>query len=190
MGITLLEENYQSLKEEIPTLIPYFSDCAQYAARIQTAMRYIFNHITPHLCTACENKCCEGFPLEGWFSLEDYALFRAKYPRPLPPHNRINHSTACSFATPNGCSLPEDLRPFTCVKINCSSVTGAIKDSGEEENLKRLVTALDAIHRDVSNTIKQHRESFVIARSRCKKAPLYLKTFKTLKGGYHDLFFL
>jgi hypothetical protein len=157
MGITLLEENYQRIRDGHPALTAYFTGCAERASFIQIEMRSIFNHITPHLCTPCENKCCEGFPLEGWFSLEDYTLFRTKHEKPVSPPNRINHPTACSFVTPRGCSLPEDLRPFTCVKINCSKVTEALKDRGEEEHFKQLITVLDEIHRDISSTIKQHK---------------------------------
>ena len=165
MGITVLEENYQQIKEEFPELRAYLSDCAVRASRIQIEMRAIFNSITPHLCTSCENKCCEGSPLEGWFSLEDYLLFRAKYDKPVSPPNRITHPTACSFVTPHGCSLPEDLRPFTCVKINCSKVTEALKTRGEEEHLKQLIAVLDEIHRDVSSTIKHHKVPFVTDRA-------------------------
>jgi hypothetical protein len=161
MGITVLEENYQRIREGHPTLTAYLTDCAERAARIQIEMRSIFNHITPYLCTVCENKCCEGFPLEGWFSLEDYILFRTKYARPVPPPNRINNSSACSFVTQKGCSLPENLRPFTCVKINCSKVTEVLRERGEEEHFNKLKTGLDAIHRDVSGRIKEHKVPFV-----------------------------
>jgi len=170
MGITILEDNYQQIKEGFPTLRAYLADCAERASHIQIEMRAIFKHITPHLCTSCENKCCEGFPLEGWFSLEDYALFRAKYDKPVAPPNRINLPTACSFVTPHGCSLPEDLRPFTCVKINCSKVTDAIKDCGEEQYFNKLIKALDAIHRDVSSTIKQHTVPFLSYRTPGEKS--------------------
>jgi len=157
MGITLLEQNYQYIREGYPTLTGYLTACAERASLIQIEMRNIFNHITPHICTPCENKCCEGFPLEGWFSLEDYVLFRVKYAKPLAPPDAIKRPTACSFVTPRGCSLPEALRPFTCVKINCAKVTEAIKDLGKEEHFNKLITALDAIHRDVSTTINQHK---------------------------------
>ena len=156
MGITVLEENYQRVRAGHPALTASLAYCAELAARIQSEMRSIFNQITPYLCTACENKCCEGFPLEGWFSLEDYILFRTKYARPIAPANRINRPTACSFVTPQGCSLPEDLRPFTCVKINCSKVTEMLRERGEEEHFNHLITGLDAIHRDVSSRIKEY----------------------------------
>ena len=96
MGINVLEENYQHIKDGYPALTAYFADYAERASLIQIEMRNIFNHITPHLCTSCENKCCEGFPLEGWFSLEDYVLFRARYAKPVIPPNRNNCPTACS----------------------------------------------------------------------------------------------
>lgn len=159
MGITFLEENVQHIRKGYPALTPYLDQCAARASCIQIEMRSIFDRITPQLCSPCQSKCCEGFPLEGWFSLEDYLLFRTKYPKPPLPPDGINHPRACSFATPGGCSLPTDLRPFTCVKINCATIAQAIKDLGEEAHFTTLVTALDTLYREVSLTLKQHQGS-------------------------------
>lgn len=156
MGIEVLEERYRRIAIEHASLTAYFADCANRASHIQREIRSLFDHITPHLCGACENKCCEGFPLEGWFSVEEYLLFRIKYGKPLVPPDRINRPSACSFLTPRGCSLPADLRPFTCVKINCAQITEALKDRGAEQQFNQLSAALDAVRKEVSGLIKGH----------------------------------
>jgi len=153
MCITTLEEKYQHLKNTIhfsPDRLPHY---ARQASDIQNEMRAILDEATPAFCALCEHKCCEGFPLEGWFSLEDYVLFRLKYSRPVIPYNRINRTTACSFLTPEGCSLPADMRPFTCVKINCEKLNETLRCLGKEYHFNMLRKALDAIHREVSQSI-------------------------------------
>lgn len=120
---------------------------------VQKEMREILNPLTPGICGPCEHKCCEGFPLEGWFSLEDYVLFRVKYEKPVPPPNRMKRDTACHFLTPEGCSLPENMRPFTCVKINCERLTQSIKSTGMYERFNQLKNKLDTIHKQTSHSI-------------------------------------
>jgi len=153
MSIETLEERYQNLKQGSTITGEYLSHCALQASAIQNHMRAILSEVAPGFCGPCEHKCCEGFPLEGWFSFEDYVLFRAKYGRPLIPSNRIRRNTACSFLTPEGCSLPEDMRPFTCVKINCEQLNDLLKYSGKEHHFNLLRKALDAILREVSKSI-------------------------------------
>ena len=152
MGIDTLEKKYQLILRagiDISRLSRY----ANQATIIQNEMRTIFDQLTPHLCTHCENKCCEGFPVEGWFSPEDYTLFREKYDKPTLPPNRVKLQSACYFLTPEGCSLPEDMRPFTCVKINCKTLTESIKSIGEDKRFNKLKSALDKIHHEVSHSI-------------------------------------
>ena len=153
MGINTLEKKYQFLIQRAGIDINKLLRYANQATIVQNEMRGILNHVTPHICNNCENKCCEGFPLEGWFSLEDYLLFRVKYGKPTPPPNRIERDFACYFLTPEGCSLPEDMRPFTCVKISCKKITDSIKARGEDKRFNQLGCALDKIHREVSHSI-------------------------------------
>lgn len=154
MCVTALEEEYQQLKKETPRSLGHLARCARQASVIQNQMRAILDEAATPLCALCEHKCCEGFPLEGWFSLEDYVLFRQKYDMPVIPLNRINRSTACSFLTPGGCSLPADMRPFTCVKINCEKLNDVLRSLGIEDRFNRLRKGLDEIHREVSRSIR------------------------------------
>ncbi len=156
MGIDTLEEKYQLVLKRAGIDISRLSRYANQATLIQNEMRAIFNQLTPHLCTHCENKCCEGFPVEGWFSPEDYTLFRVKYDKPTLPPNRVNLQSACYFLTPEGCSLPEEMRPFTCVKVNCEKLNKSINATGKTQQLNQLKNALDKIHREVSSLIKSN----------------------------------
>jgi peptidoglycan hydrolase CwlO-like protein len=55
--------------------------------------------------------------------------------------------------TPEGCSLPEEMRPFTCVKVNCEKLNKYINTTGKTQQLNQLKNALDKIHREVSSLI-------------------------------------
>lgn len=156
MGISTLEKKFQLILQKTGAEIVHFSQHVNHATHIQNEMREILNQVTPHICSHCENKCCEGFPLEGWFSLEDYVLFRMKYGKPIPPPNRIKRDTACYFLTPEGCSLPEDMRPFTCVKINCEQLTESIKAIGKIKRFNQLKNSLEKIHKEVSPIINNN----------------------------------
>jgi hypothetical protein len=156
MSIEALEEKYQHLKEVIKTAGEHLSHCALQASVIQNQMRAILRDVAPDFCGPCEHKCCEGFPLEGWFSFEDYLLFRIKYGKPAIPSDRVMRDTACSFLTSQGCSLPADMRPFTCVKINCEQLNDALHGSGKENHFNLLRKALDAILRHVSKSLTEN----------------------------------
>ena len=159
MGITVLEKRFQTIAADIPNIHNRLMHYAESTVIIQSEMRAILNTVTPDICGACEHKCCEGFPLEGWFTLEDYSLYRIKYGVPVLPLNRIGGPNSCFFLTPEGCSLPEDLRPFTCVKINCKRVNEALTVLGKNHHFRNLQNALDSLHREVSQVIKRKIES-------------------------------
>jgi hypothetical protein len=161
MSIETLEEKYEQLRRGITTAGEHLSHCALQASAIQNQMRVILSEVAPGFCGPCEHKCCEGFPLDGWFSFEDYLLFRITYGRPAIPANRVMRDTACSFLTPDGCSLPADMRPFTCVKINCEQLNEVLKCSGKEHRFNLLRKALDAILLEVSRRINGGGQSSV-----------------------------
>lgn len=150
----------QHKKPDLTQLIQYVNQ----AESVQREMRDILNRLTPKICGQCEHKCCEGFPLEGWFTLEDYVLFRIKYGKPTPPPNRIKLDTACHFLTLKGCSLPENMRPFTCVKVNCETLTQSIQSIGKHQRFNQLKNKLDTIHKQTSDSVhgKSHVAAFEI----------------------------
>jgi hypothetical protein len=156
MSIETLEEKYRQLQRKIETAGQQLSCWALQASAVQNQMRAILNEAAPGCCGPCEHKCCEGFPLEGWFSFEDYLLFRITYGKPAIPADRVMRDTACAFLTPDGCSLPADMRPFTCVKVNCEQINDALQRSGKGNRYNLLRKALDAIIRDVSMIIAEN----------------------------------
>lgn len=159
MGITILEKRFQTIAADSPDIHNRLIHFANSTVFIQSEMRTILNTVTPEICGICEHKCCEGFPLEGWFTLEDYSLYRVKYGIPVLPLNRTGGATSCYFLTPEGCSLPEDLRPFTCVKINCKQVNDALQTLGKDQHFIHLQKALDQLHREVSQQINLNNGS-------------------------------
>ena len=159
MGITALEEKYQLILKEAQAESACLLRYAERARAVQSEMREILHQLTLRLCSDCEHTCCEGLPIDGWFSLEDYVLFRVKYGIPtLPPH-RIRHDNGCSFLTPKGCSLPEDMRPFSCVKVNCKNLKASLNARGEVQRFNQLKDILDDIQWEVHQLIT--RDSLV-----------------------------
>jgi len=156
MGITTLEENYQLLRQKEITDSALLIRYADQASAVQIEMREILDQLTPQPCSDCERTCCEGFPVEGWFSLEDYALFRVKFGIPALPANRIRRDTACSFLTPEGCALREDLRPFPCVKVNCERLKESLIIAGKVERFNQLKDILDTIQWEVHQLITKN----------------------------------
>ena len=156
MGITTLEEKYQFIIQQEITDSACLLRYADQASTVQSEMREMLDPLTPQLCTDCERKCCEGFPVEGWFSLEDYALFRVKFGIPALPTNHVKRDTACSFLTPTGCSLTENLRPFPCVKVNCGILKESLIVLGRLQRFNQLKDILDTIQWELHQLITKN----------------------------------
>ncbi len=145
MGIATLEENYQRVIQNASIDRVQLLRYANRARAVQQEMREIFKRLSPHPCPHCERSCCEGAPVDGWFSLVDYVLFRLKYGIPNLPTNSIGGDGVCSFLTPAGCSLPGDMRPFSCVKVNCEVLGESLNALGEAQRFRQLKDELDDI---------------------------------------------
>jgi len=156
LGITTLEEKYQLIVQKAKIDSVHLLRYAERARAVQSEMREVLNQLTPHLCSHCEHNCCEGAPIEGWFSLEDYVLFRVKYGMPTIPTNRIRRDNVCSFLTPEGCSLPENMRPFSCVKVNCENLKESLNTLGKVQQFNQLKDSLDDIQWEVHQLITRN----------------------------------
>lgn len=156
MGITALEEKYQLILQESAIDSAHLLRYTERASVVQSEMREILNQLTSHLCSHCKHTCCEGSPVDGWFSLEDYALFRVKYGIPTPPTNHVMRDRGCSFLTPGGCSLPENMRPFSCVKVNCEELKESLNSLGEVQRFNQLKDSLDDIQWEVHQLITRN----------------------------------
>jgi hypothetical protein len=62
----------------------------------------------------------------------------------------------CSFLGDKGCSLPEDMRPFACVKVNCSQLNLVLDERGELPEFKKLCGMLDEIQTSIWQLIDEH----------------------------------
>jgi hypothetical protein len=158
MGIELLEEKYQDFRTQYPRYLPELKELAQNIAQLQKQMRTLFAPIAPALCSACTTKCCSGMPIEGWFTAEDYFAYRMLYDMPAALKTESPLWGSCSFLKPDGCSLPENMRPLACVKVNCPALNRKLEERGELEEFKRLCASLDDIQMQLWKLISPYEE--------------------------------
>jgi len=158
MGIELLEEKYQNFKTRYPRFLPELKELAQQIAQLQMTMRKLFAPIAPALCAACTTKCCSGMPIEGWFTPEDYFAYRMLYDMPSALKAEPQLWGSCSFLKPDGCALPENMRPLACVKVNCPALNLKLEERGELEEFKRLCAAIDGIQTRLWELVSAHEE--------------------------------
>jgi hypothetical protein len=145
MGIEILEKKYQSFSSQNSRNLSHLKEFALQIEELQKQMRKLFAPIAPALCSACKTKCCSGLPIEGWFTAEDYFAYRMLYPVPEALKAKAPLWGSCSFLQPDGCALPENMRPLACVKVNCPALNRELEKRGDLEEYKRLCVALDDI---------------------------------------------
>ena len=145
MGIAALEEKFQNYTRDFSENLPQLKALARQISGLQKQMRLILDEITPSLCPQCTTKCCSGMPIEGWFTAEDYFAFRMLYDVPTVSKDSQTDWRDCSFLECQGCSLPEDMRPLACVKVNCTSLNTVLAEQGKLAAFKRLCAHIDDI---------------------------------------------
>ncbi len=145
MGIEALEDKFQHYKEKYSQNIAELKSLALQIVELQQQIRNLLRDITPNLCTACESKCCSGMPIEGWFTAEDYFAYRMLYDAPHDLKISSSDQFNCSFLTATGCSLPENMRPLACVKVNCVNLNRMLKEKDKLAEFKKICEELDEI---------------------------------------------
>ena len=158
MGIALLEERFQQYKKEYPQNIPALTVLARQISGLQIQIRKLFEDITPSLCSACEVKCCSGMPIDGWFTAEDYFAYRMLYDVPEVLEEHHAEQWNCSFLSPDGCFLPEDMRPLACVKVNCQKLNQVLEEQGARSQFKQLSEAIDDIQTKLWELVGNNEE--------------------------------
>jgi hypothetical protein len=143
MGIEVLEELFQQYKRNYPQNLPELASLAQQISRHQHLIRKILSTIT--VCAACSAKCCIGMPCDGWFTALDYFAYRMLYDFPAVLKVSSGEWWNCSFLSQAGCSLPEDMRPLACVKVNCPHLNQILEERGELSEFKKICEAIDDI---------------------------------------------
>jgi len=158
MGIEILEERFQQYARIYPEKLPQLASLAQQAAGCQQQIRKILDAVTPALCAECTAKCCTGMPCDGYFTAIDYFAYRMLYDTPEVFRLPSSQPLDCSFLSQAGCSLPEDMRPFACVKVNCVHLNRALVERGKLPEFKRLCAVLDEIQTNIWELIDEDVE--------------------------------
>ena len=158
MGIENLEDKYQRFCTQFPAELPVLERNAGRAACIQCAMRDLLDAITARICPSCTASCCMSMPVEGWFTEGDYFLFRQRYPAPYALRRTDAPASACRFLGPQGCVLPRDLRPFPCVKVNCSAVSQALQEAGQGRCFQQLHDTLGELQQELWPLLQLFRD--------------------------------
>jgi len=143
MGIKLLEERFQQYRRKYPQNLSELAFLAREISDHQQSIRKLLSNIP--VCAECSASCCIGMPCDGWFTSLDYFAYRMLYDFPEALKVSSGEWRSCSFLTPSGCSLPEDMRPFPCVKVNCAHLNRVLEERGELSEFKKLCGALDNI---------------------------------------------
>ncbi|HUT83202.1 MAG TPA: hypothetical protein VMX95_01030 [Thermodesulfobacteriota bacterium] len=143
MGIELIEERFQQYKRKYPQNLPELALLGREISGHQQSIRKILRNIP--VCAECSTSCCIGIPCDGWFTSLDYFAYRMLYDFPEALKVSSGEWRNCSFLTQAGCSLPEDMRPLPCVKVNCAHLNQVLEERGELSEFKKLCEALDDI---------------------------------------------
>jgi len=154
MGLEVLEEKYRRQCREKPETIDRFREIADEVAVIQTEMRRLFDDITPVLCRDCKAPCCQCMPVEGWFTENDYFVYRARYEAPFALRQDHGIPNGCAFLGEQGCVLPADIRPFPCVKVNCRAVRDELQKRGRLDRFAELYDALERLQAEIWPLLK------------------------------------
>ena len=163
MGIEILEERFQDYKQKYPEHLSELASLAGQIAGHQQRIRKLLGKVTPTLCARCTNTCCSGIPCDGWFSTGDYFAYRMLYDVP-EMQNAGSRSEwvnwSCSFLTDAGCSLPEDMRPLACIKVNCANLNRILEERGDLPEFRRICEAIDLIQTRLWELVAEHQESW------------------------------
>lgn len=154
MGLKLLEKDFQQFLKDNGEELTRLKSVAEKVLTVQQAMRGYLDEITPIVCKTCETPCCRLMPVEGWFTKNDYYLFRIFYENPAAFIDESRSKEGCLFLGAQGCVLPGDLRSFPCVKVNCRAVKDCLKKKGWDRDFNHLYDELCRLQEHTWKIIK------------------------------------
>ncbi len=154
MSIRRLEIAFQKFRKNHPDKLDALKSIGNQIFVVQNEMRSILNEITPIVCSTCESSCCKIMPVEGWFTENDYFVFRIFYNAPLGLRVSENKGTECAFLGQKGCTLPNGIRPFPCVQVNCKAINRALLSDGYLETFNNLKSKLDMLQKQLWPLLK------------------------------------
>ena len=149
MGLERLEERFQNYINKHPENIDRLKSIAEQVAHVQKNMRSLLDEITSDVCSVCSASCCACMPVDGWFTESDYFIFRMLYDAPFDLKVDHDIEMGCSFLGPDGCVLQGDIRPFSCVKVNCKKLSNAIEVHGRLEAFNQLYNDLSKLQEQI-----------------------------------------
>jgi hypothetical protein len=149
MGLDLLEKKFKAYAEEHPENIEKIRSIAQDVSRVQTEIRKLIDAITGRICPSCKASCCKMMPVDGWFTENDYFVYRVLHDAPFDIRAASKPDMGCRFLGPKGCLLPPDIRPFPCVKVNCAALVEELELCGDKEKVNRLIDEMDELQKQI-----------------------------------------
>jgi hypothetical protein len=123
--------------------------------RIQRELRREFDAFTRANCAACPTPCCRR---PARILPTDIALAQsAGWRRHLTPIELREPPEAegqpCLFLGEQGCTFPNDLRPFGCTAYLCRFMYEKL-DRNALKRLKRLTRELESVHTTLLRTLR------------------------------------
>jgi hypothetical protein len=159
LSIGFLEENYQVFVRRRRAVARLKEIAGRYTV-LQARMRALLSEVTGVVCAECGSKCCLCFPVEGWFGMPDYFIFRLRFPKPsLPDDVEEEMTKGCSFLTRQGCALAGDRRPFACTMYDCKRVYDSLRRGGNYRAYAEFKEALRRVHHEASSIARSALET-------------------------------
>jgi hypothetical protein len=149
MGLDLLEKRFREYVRAHPENIDKLRAIAGDVSRVQTEIRNLIDGITSRICPSCKASCCEMMPVDGWFTENDYFVYRVLHDAPFDMRASSKQDMGCRFLGPEGCVLPLDSRPFPCVRVNCAALVGVLESNGDRAKVDALIEEMDRLQKQI-----------------------------------------
>jgi hypothetical protein len=141
-----------------------------YADELEEPLSLVESTLLGNACATCKGYCCtwggthhafQDYPsLEHYLSTQSTDITEEElveaYRSYIPSQSYTN---ACVFQGDLGCTLPSDMRSFTCNNYRCSSLTTYRQDLAKSDSKLTYAAAID--HDTISRTTIFDAEDFV-----------------------------
>jgi DNA-directed RNA polymerase beta' subunit len=143
-----------------------------YTTKLDKPLEKEENELLGKACATCKGECCSlgnnhafqdtvslGYYLERQSEAMNLEKLTFQYSQYFPSQNYKN---ACVFQGSLGCTLPSELRSFTCKNYRCSSLRGYHQDI--IENDQKLTFAAAAQERDIKQISVFDAHTFLMVK--------------------------
>ena len=124
-----------------------------YTDELEEPLSAVESALLGKACATCQGYCCseggthgfQDYPsLEQYLSAQPAAItvddLAETYSSYIPSHS---YQDACIFQSEHGCTLPRDMRSFTCNNYRCGSLTTYQQAVAESNNKLTYAAAVD-----------------------------------------------